>query len=32
MIVEQEKKKKVYESMVEQFKLKDELRMQEAVA
>ena len=32
MLVEQEKKKKVYEGMVEQFKFKEGLRMQELVS
>ena len=32
MLVEQEKKKKVYEGMVEQFKFKEGLRMQEMVS
>jgi len=32
MLVEQEKKKKVYEGMVQQFKLKEGLRMQEMVS
>ena len=32
MVVEQQKKKKVYEGMLEEFKLKEEFRMQEAVS